>query len=189
MTTVIYREAGQFKTTLRRRPADLPDPAGPDRDSPRSSPPRSSLVPLIGNDYWFSAILIPFLILSLAALGLNILTGYAGPALARARRRSWRSAPSPPTTSCCASRAAAARRASSLAGLVAGGGRARLRPAEPAHQGLLPGRLDAGGAVLRRVGADQVRLVLQPQSLRRHQRADDGDPGLPLRHARSAATC
>src|SRR5438270_9524254 len=36
------------------------------------------LVPLVGNQYWFSAILIPFLVLSLAALGLNILTGYAG---------------------------------------------------------------------------------------------------------------
>src|SRR5512145_2677180 len=36
------------------------------------------LVPLIANDYWLGAILIPFLILGLAALGLNILTGYTG---------------------------------------------------------------------------------------------------------------
>ena len=36
------------------------------------------LVPLIANDYWLGSILIPFLIFSLAALGLNILTGYAG---------------------------------------------------------------------------------------------------------------
>lgn len=36
------------------------------------------LVPLLGNDYWFSAILVPFLILALAGLGLNLLTGYAG---------------------------------------------------------------------------------------------------------------
>jgi branched-chain amino acid transport system permease protein len=35
-------------------------------------------VPVIGNDYWLSAILIPFLVLSLAGLGLNLLTGYAG---------------------------------------------------------------------------------------------------------------
>jgi branched-chain amino acid transport system permease protein len=35
-------------------------------------------VPLIASDYWLTAILIPFLVLSLAALGLNILTGYAG---------------------------------------------------------------------------------------------------------------
>ncbi|ABM35871.1 branched-chain amino acid ABC transporter permease [Polaromonas naphthalenivorans] len=36
------------------------------------------IVPFVGNDYWFSAILIPFLVLSLAGLGLNLLTGYAG---------------------------------------------------------------------------------------------------------------
>jgi len=36
------------------------------------------IVPLAGNDYWFSAILVPFLVLSLAGLGLNLLTGYAG---------------------------------------------------------------------------------------------------------------
>ncbi len=35
-------------------------------------------VPLVGNDYLFSAVLIPFLVLSLAGLGLNILTGYTG---------------------------------------------------------------------------------------------------------------
>lgn len=36
------------------------------------------VVPALGNDYWFSAILIPVLVLSLAGLGLNLLTGYAG---------------------------------------------------------------------------------------------------------------
>ena len=36
------------------------------------------LVPALANDYWLGAILIPFLILALAALGLNILTGYTG---------------------------------------------------------------------------------------------------------------
>ncbi len=36
------------------------------------------VVPLVANDYWFDAILIPFLALSLAAVGLNLLTGYAG---------------------------------------------------------------------------------------------------------------
>jgi branched-chain amino acid transport system permease protein len=35
-------------------------------------------VPLIGNDYWLGVILVPFLILSLAGVGLNLLTGYAG---------------------------------------------------------------------------------------------------------------
>ncbi|MBY3469014.1 branched-chain amino acid ABC transporter permease [Rhizobium laguerreae] len=36
------------------------------------------VVPLLGSDYLFEAILVPFLALSLAGLGLNILTGYAG---------------------------------------------------------------------------------------------------------------
>jgi branched-chain amino acid transport system permease protein len=35
-------------------------------------------VPMFATAYWFSAILIPFLILSLAALGLNLLAGYCG---------------------------------------------------------------------------------------------------------------
>jgi branched-chain amino acid transport system permease protein len=35
-------------------------------------------LPLVASDYWLSAILVPFLVLSLAGLGLNFLTGYAG---------------------------------------------------------------------------------------------------------------
>ncbi len=36
------------------------------------------VVPLVANEYWVNAILLPFLIYALAALGLNILTGYCG---------------------------------------------------------------------------------------------------------------
>lgn len=36
------------------------------------------VIPLVGNDYLFNGLLVPFLILSLAAIGLNLLTGYAG---------------------------------------------------------------------------------------------------------------
>ena len=36
------------------------------------------VVPLVASEYTFRAILVPFLILSLAALGLNILVGYCG---------------------------------------------------------------------------------------------------------------
>ncbi|MGO4449808.1 branched-chain amino acid ABC transporter permease [Phyllobacterium sp. TAF24] len=36
------------------------------------------IVPIIGTNYLFEAILLPFLALSLAGVGLNILTGYAG---------------------------------------------------------------------------------------------------------------
>jgi len=37
-------------------------------------------VPLMANDYWLNAVLIPFLIMSLTGLGLNLLMGYAGQA-------------------------------------------------------------------------------------------------------------
>ncbi|PWK59735.1 branched-chain amino acid ABC transporter permease [Roseicyclus mahoneyensis] len=36
------------------------------------------IIPFILNDYWANAILIPFLIYAIAAIGLNILTGYCG---------------------------------------------------------------------------------------------------------------
>ena len=36
------------------------------------------VIPFVATPYVFTGVLIPFLILSLAALGLNILTGYAG---------------------------------------------------------------------------------------------------------------
>ncbi|WP_130803896.1 branched-chain amino acid ABC transporter permease [Acinetobacter ihumii] len=35
-------------------------------------------VPFVGSEYLFNAILVPFLVLALAGLGLNILTGYTG---------------------------------------------------------------------------------------------------------------
>jgi branched-chain amino acid transport system permease protein len=38
------------------------------------------IAPAIGDDYWFNAILIPYLALALAGLGLNVLTGFAGQA-------------------------------------------------------------------------------------------------------------
>ncbi|MEL6931677.1 MAG: branched-chain amino acid ABC transporter permease, partial [Pseudomonadota bacterium] len=37
-----------------------------------------AVVPFIINDYWVNAIFLPFLIYSIAAIGLNILTGYCG---------------------------------------------------------------------------------------------------------------
>jgi branched-chain amino acid transport system permease protein len=35
-------------------------------------------LPLVADEYWLQAVLLPFLIYALAALGLNLLTGYAG---------------------------------------------------------------------------------------------------------------
>jgi len=37
-----------------------------------------AVIPFLLNDYWVNAIFLPFLIYSIAAIGLNILTGYCG---------------------------------------------------------------------------------------------------------------
>ncbi len=36
------------------------------------------VVPFLIDDYWANAVFVPFLIYSIAAIGLNILTGYCG---------------------------------------------------------------------------------------------------------------
>jgi len=74
---LIYREAGQLKTSYAADQRIFP--IRQDRIGMALILTTAFIVlPLVGNDYWFGAILTPFLILSLAALGLNILTGYAG---------------------------------------------------------------------------------------------------------------
>jgi len=74
---MLYREAGQFKTSYETDAAIFPI---------RQDRIAMALVilvafvavPLFASPYIFTGILIPFLILTLAAIGLNILTGYAG---------------------------------------------------------------------------------------------------------------
>jgi branched-chain amino acid transport system permease protein len=74
---VLYREAGQFKTTYATDQQVFP--IRQDRIGVALLAAIAFVgVPLVANQYWLSAILTPFLILSLATLGLNILTGYAG---------------------------------------------------------------------------------------------------------------
>ena len=74
---MLYREAGQFKTTYAADQQLFP--IRQDRIGVITLLLIAFIgVPLFASEYWFSAILIPFLIFALAALGLNILTGYAG---------------------------------------------------------------------------------------------------------------
>src|SRR5271165_6213958 len=74
---MIYREAGQFKTSYRADQRIFP--ILQDRVVMGAVLLAAFVaVPLWGSDYLLSALLIPWLILSLATLGLNILTGYAG---------------------------------------------------------------------------------------------------------------
>src|SRR5690348_13643516 len=74
---MLYREAGQFKSTYGTDQQIFP--LRQDRIAFAALMVVAFVVvPLVGDQYWLEAILTPFLILALAALGLNILTGYAG---------------------------------------------------------------------------------------------------------------
>ncbi|KZY47473.1 MAG: branched-chain amino acid ABC transporter permease [Silicimonas sp.] len=74
---MFYREAGDFKTSY--------------QDDAQTFPIKFdryryyvvllvafAVVPFLINDYWLNAVFLPFLIYSIAAIGLNILTGYCG---------------------------------------------------------------------------------------------------------------
>jgi branched-chain amino acid transport system permease protein len=74
---MIYRENGQFKTSYRADQQIFP--ITQDRIAIAALLLFAVVgVPLLADEYLFRAILIPFLILALAALGLNILVGYCG---------------------------------------------------------------------------------------------------------------
>src|SRR5712691_10094928 len=84
---MLYREAGQFKTTYAADQQLFP--IRQDRIGIAIllavvfvGVPLAAATPAIAGaidfNYWFSGVVIPFLIFSLAALGLNILTGLAG---------------------------------------------------------------------------------------------------------------
>ncbi|MBL8336428.1 MAG: branched-chain amino acid ABC transporter permease [Rhodoferax sp.] len=74
---MFYRENGQFKTSYRSDQQIFP--IAQDRWAVLLIIAAAFLVvPMAGSDYLFRAILIPFLIMALAALGVNILVGYCG---------------------------------------------------------------------------------------------------------------
>jgi branched-chain amino acid transport system permease protein len=74
---MLYREAGQFKSTYAQDQQIFP--ILQDRVAIIALLLVAFIVvPVVGDQYWLSALITPFLVLSLAALGLNILTGYAG---------------------------------------------------------------------------------------------------------------
>ena len=74
---MIYREAGQFKTNYTADQAVFP--ILQDRAFMLLILVVAFVVvPMIADVDWLKSILIPFLVYALAAVGLNILTGYAG---------------------------------------------------------------------------------------------------------------
>jgi branched-chain amino acid transport system permease protein len=74
---MIYRENGQFRTSYRADQQIFP--IAQDRIAiALLIAVAFVVVPAFASDYLFRAILIPFLIMALAALGVNILVGYCG---------------------------------------------------------------------------------------------------------------
>ena len=74
---MFYRENGQFKTNYRADQQVFP--IAQDRVAMALLMVFAfAVVPMLVSDYMFRAILIPFLILSLAAVGVNVLVGYCG---------------------------------------------------------------------------------------------------------------
>lgn len=74
---MFYREAGDFKTSYEADEQTFPIKL--DRRAYYLLLIVAFLVvPFVINNYWANAVLVPFLIFSIAAIGLNILTGYAG---------------------------------------------------------------------------------------------------------------
>lgn len=74
---MFYREAGDFKTSYREDNQTFP--IAFDRGRYYVVLAVAFLVlPFVMNDWWANSIFLPFLIYSIAALGLNILVGYAG---------------------------------------------------------------------------------------------------------------
>ena len=74
---MLYRENGQFKTSYRADQQIFP--IAQDRIAIGIILAIAFIaVPMLASDYIFRAILIPFVIMALAALGVNILVGYCG---------------------------------------------------------------------------------------------------------------
>ena len=73
---MLYRESGQYKSTYEADMAVFP--IRQDRIGLALIILAAFLVPLFTSDFFIGTVMIPFLVFSLAAIGLNLLTGYTG---------------------------------------------------------------------------------------------------------------
>jgi len=153
---MFYRENGQFKTSYRSDQQIFP--ILQDRIAIGLLLAFAFIaVPLLASDYLFRAILIPFLIFSLAAVGVNILVGYCGQISlgsgafmavgAYGAYNFFVRIPGMPL----------------IPALILGGLCAMLfgivRAAQPARQGPVPGGDHAGRAVLQRLDVSAHQVV------------------------------
>lgn len=74
---MFYREAGDFKTTYSEDSQTFPIKFDRIRYYVVLAV-AFGVIPFFINDYWANAVFVPFLIYSIAAIGLNILVGYCG---------------------------------------------------------------------------------------------------------------
>src|SRR5262245_39422385 len=171
---MLYREAGQFKTSYAADMAIFP--IRQDRIALAMLLAFAFLgVPLLatyhvwplGSDYLLRAILIPFLILALAAIGVNILIGYCGQislgsgafmAIGAYSAYKFGTGIHLPLTWLST---AAGIAVDPVGRAHVGHRRHPVRRPEPAHQGPLSGGCDAGGPVLLRLGVPAREVVHQ----------------------------
>ena len=73
---MLYREAGQFKTSYAADQAVFP--ILQDRIGIAIIIALAVLIPFVASEFFLASIMIPLLVLALATIGLNVLTGYAG---------------------------------------------------------------------------------------------------------------
>ena len=181
---MLYREAGQFKTTYASDQQVFP--IRQDRIGVAAVLVVAFVVvPLIGNQYWLSAILTPFLIFALATLGLNILTGYAGQLslgtaafMAVGAFMAYNFELRVPCMPILVSFALAGLCAAAV-GIVFGLPSLRIK-------GFYLAVATLAAPVLRAVGAAADRLVHELQHVRRDQRAEDRHPRLRASTRRSS---
>ena len=153
---MLYREVGQYKTSYAADMAVFP-----------ILQDRIGIVvilliafvviPLIGNDFLLNAVLIPFLIFALAAIGLNLLTGYTG--LLSLGTGAFMGVGAYACLKLTTDLSAREHHHLDYRfGIFLRRRRRAVRIAVAAHQGLLSRGGDAGGAIL-------PRMVLHPRSL------------------------
>ncbi len=162
--TMLYREAGQFKTSYEKDAAIFP--IRQDRIAiALILVVAFVVVPLAATPYLLHRHPDPVPDPRRSRRSASTSSRATQASFRSARRRSWRSARSRRTTSCCACPACRSCRIRAWR-RRRGARRHPVRPAEPAHPRLLPRRRHARRAVLHRVVPDQGRLDHQLQRAR-----------------------
>ncbi len=156
---MLYRENGQFKSSYAADQQLLP--IAQDRWFVIGLIAFAYLaVPVLASDYMFRALIIPFVILAIAAIGLNILVGYCGQiSIGTAAFMAVGAYAAYNLT--IRSRVAELSGGAGAGGWHRGAGGCAVRNTEPANQRSVPGSGHAGGAVFYRLAFCPGQVVHQ----------------------------